>query len=273
MKSLVMIFLLTASASLTAAPNFKKLDYQELRAFDTSTLSEKDLKKYNKAWKKAVKKREKIIDRARKKHDKAEKKRIKALSKTPENSIYRRTTVSQSEFDPAPVAMGTEFILEGTFFLASMGHPGIKFFMQSAGDDQFELYVIDAYDSEWRNWSSARLSGGKDANLNSVSKETFKCEEPFDCTYKEEHFTLTLPANFWNDWYKAGGGNLRVEIRGTGKKKSDVLEFPEAYFYGYLDKINDQFNVIEPDLVRMRRASIDEALQPKPFVLTEAIFE
>ena len=66
---------------------------------------------------------------------------------------------------------------------------------------------------------------------------------------------------------------MRVEIRGTGKKKSDVLEFPEAYFYGYLDKINDQFNVIEPDLVRMRRASIDEALQPKPFVLTEAIFE
>ena len=61
MKSLVMIFLLTASASLMAAPNFKKLDYQELRAFDTSTLSEKDLKKYNKAWKKAVKKREKIV--------------------------------------------------------------------------------------------------------------------------------------------------------------------------------------------------------------------
>jgi len=273
MRALFTLFILSFAWASAAAPNFNKLSYEELRSFDTSTLDQKEQKKYDKAWAKVVKKREKIIDKARKKHEKEEKKRISALTKSPEVSVFNNTNIAQSEFDPAPVAKGPEWILEGRFFLAAAGFPGIKYFMRSSGNDQFDIYVIDSYGSEWKNWTSARLSGGADANLTSLSRNQLRCEEPLDCYYKEEHFTLTLSSRYLSDWYEAGGGDLRVEIRGGGENHKQVLEFHEEYLYGYIDKINDEFNIVEPSTITNRRAELERALEPRPFVITEDLFQ
>ena len=265
-----LLLYVSASQLTFAATNFNKLSYGELRTFDTSNLDAKAKSKYQKAWKKAVKNREKIISRAKKKHDNGEVKRIKKLSKSPEISAYNRTSVAQSEFDPVPVAKGPETYLSGAFSVAMVGYGGTKFFMRSVGTEMFQIYVVDSYSGKWKTWDSARLTGGEDTKFISISRDVLNCADG-TCKYSE-HFGVGFSKAYLSSWYVMGGGNIRMEVRGTTSGARKVLEIPESYIYGFIDKVNETFDIVDSEVVALRRAEIDEQLRPRPFVVTDALF-
>lgn len=262
---------LSVSQLAFAETKFNKLSYDELRTFDTSNLDAKAEKKYQKAWNKAVKKRDKIISKAKKKHEKAEAKRIKQLSKSPEISTYNRTSVAKSEFDPVPVAKGPETYLSGAFSVAMVGYGGTKFFMRSVGTEMFQIYVVDSYSGEWKTWDAARLTGGEDTNFVSISRDVLNCADG-TCKYSE-HFGVGFSKEYLSSWYVMGGGNIRMEVRGTTSGARKILEIPESYIYGFIDKANETFDIVDSEVVAARRAEIDEQLRPRPFVITAALFD
>ena len=270
--SLLSLFVtfLSTSHDAFAAVNFKKFSYEELKVYDTNDLDTKAKKKYEKAWKKATKKRQKIIAKAKKKHEKSEAKRIKKLSKSPEIWTHNQTQVVQSEFDPVPVANGPQSFLSGAFSVAMIGYGGTKFFMRSVGTDVFQIYLVDSYSGDWKSWNTARLSGGKEADFVSISRDVLNCNDgQCKCV---EHFAVGFPKGFLNSWYEMGGGNIKMEVRGTTTGARKVLEIPETYIFGYIDKVNQTFDIVDPEIVAARRAELEDQLLPVPFVVTDELF-
>ena len=83
---------------------------------------------------------------------------------------------------------------------------------------------------------------------------------------------MGFPKGFLNSWYEMGGGNIKMEVRGTTTGARKVLEIPETYIFGYIDKVNQTFDIVDPEIVAARRAELEEQLLPVPFVVTDELF-
>ncbi|MDA8694402.1 hypothetical protein N9L91_04315 [Pseudomonadales bacterium] len=267
--SVLLVVIVLNPATLYAAPKFTKLTFEELKSLDTSALNEKEFKKYEKAIKKQKNKRKKIIAKAQKKHIRDEEKRIKILEKSLELKVYKKTQVSKSEFDPVPVASGPREYIKGAFNEGFIGYGGLSYFFRSIGENIIQIYVIETYAGEWQRWNKARLPGGTEAEFNSISRDVLNCEDSL-CKY-EEHFGISLSKNFLSNWYKEGG-DIRFQVRGTTTGSEMVLTIPESYTYGFVDKVNSEFQLINQDMVAARRSKIESELEVKPFIIDESLF-
>jgi len=64
-----------------------------------------------------------------------------------------------------------------------------------------------------------------------------------------------------------------MEVRGNSTGYKNVLEIPEEYIFGFVDKVNDTFDIVDPALVESRRADMEKLLARKPFVISQSLFE
>ena len=141
--------------------------------------------------------------------------------------------------------------------------------MRSIGAKTIQIYVIETYSGEWQHWNKARLPGGHEADFTSISREVLNCEDA-TCKY-EEHFGIALTKEFFEKWYEKGG-DIRFQVRGTSTGSEMILSIPETYVYGFLNKINAEFKLINPELVNAKKIKLDNQLETRPFVIDESLF-
>ena len=51
-----------------------------------------------------------------------------------------------------------------------------------------------------------------------------------------------------------------------------ILSIPETYVYGFLNKINEEFKLINQELVNAKKINLDNQLETRPFVIDESLF-
>ena len=115
--------------------------------------------------------------------------------------------------------------------------------MRSVGMNAFQIYVVESYSGEWRRYDNARLSGGTEADFTTISRDVLNCADNL-CKY-QEHYGISLSKSYLASWYGIGGGNLRMEVRGNSTGYKNILEIPEEYIFGFVDKVKQESGGLE----------------------------